>query len=139
MENASKALLIAGAILVCIVLISVGMLIVNSTSEVTDQVGDLTSSQAAQTFNNQFSKYVGKQKGSTVKALMESIATNNNISENDIKLTVVSGGTTLCTDATDGTTIMSKMSSIKNASTYTVDITAQDTTSGYITSMKIAN
>ena len=40
MENASKALIIAGAILISILLISVGILIFNSTSGVTDSAGD---------------------------------------------------------------------------------------------------
>ena len=39
MENASKALIIAGAILVSILLISVGVIIINSTGKMTDQVG----------------------------------------------------------------------------------------------------
>ena len=80
MENASKALLIAGAILICIVLISVGMLVLNSTTDVTDQVGDITASQAAQAFNNQYINYAGTQKGSSVKRLIETIATNNSVS-----------------------------------------------------------
>lgn len=39
MENASKALIIAGAILISILLISVGILVFNSTSGVTDNAG----------------------------------------------------------------------------------------------------
>ena len=70
MENASKALLIAGAILICIVLISIGMLVLNSTTDVTEQVGDITASQAAQAFNNQYMNYDGMQKGSSVKRLI---------------------------------------------------------------------
>ncbi len=77
MENASKALLIAGAVLIVIVLISVGMMIVNSSQDVTDQVGDLTTSQSVSTFNNQFNKYQGTQKGSAVKKLLEEVATSN--------------------------------------------------------------
>ena len=40
MENASKALIIAGAILISILLISVGILVYNSTKGVTENVGD---------------------------------------------------------------------------------------------------
>ena len=50
MENASKALIIAGAILISILLISVGILVFNSISEVTDdagETGDIILSQAA--------------------------------------------------------------------------------------------
>lgn len=42
MENASKALLIAGAILICIVLINVGMMIVSSATDVVDSSTDTT-------------------------------------------------------------------------------------------------
>jgi type II secretory pathway pseudopilin PulG len=72
MENASKALLIAGAILIVIVLISVGMLIVNSTQDVTEQAGSTATSQAIQAFNQQFTQYEGTQKGSTIKTLYQS-------------------------------------------------------------------
>lgn len=81
MENASKALLIAGAVLIVIVLISVGMMIVNSSQDVTDQVGDLTTSQSVSTFNNQFNKYQGNQKGSAVKKLLEEVVTSNKTNE----------------------------------------------------------
>ena len=70
MENASKALLIAGAVLIVIVLISVGMLIVNQASSVTDQAGDSMTGQAIDAFNNQFQNYAGIQKGSSIKTLL---------------------------------------------------------------------
>ena len=77
MENASKALLIAGAILIVIVLISVGMLIVNSTQDMTERAGTTASSQAIQVFNQQFTQYEGTQKGSTVKSLIQAINASN--------------------------------------------------------------
>ena len=51
MENASKALIIAGAILISILLISVGILVMNSTGNVTDQVKTSSDSMSIQTFN----------------------------------------------------------------------------------------
>lgn len=77
MENASKALLIAGAVLIVIVLISVGMLILNSTNDVTTQAGDTSTSQAIQTFNSSFVQYEGSQKGSTVKNLKQTVKASN--------------------------------------------------------------
>lgn len=50
MENASKALIVAGAILISILLISLGVLLVNSVSGVNDNAqttGDMMLSQAA--------------------------------------------------------------------------------------------
>ena len=70
MENASKALLIAGAILLCILIIAIGMFIYNSAqSTITDSMTSL-STQEIDAFNNQFTSYEGNQTGSNVKALM---------------------------------------------------------------------
>lgn len=90
MENASKALLIAGAILICIVLISVGMMIVSSATDVVDSSTDTTKSQAVQAFNSTFNNYQGNQKGSAIKTLLETISTSNstNASGHEIGVTL---------------------------------------------------
>lgn len=142
MENASKALLIAGAVLIVIILISVGMVIVNSSTDVTDQVSDLTSTQAAQTFNNQFSKYAGRQKGSSVKTLLETIATSNSVTANTTSRPV----SVTITDSVDNTNslastnvssnITAAMANIVNSARYTVSITGQDA-DGYINAITI--
>ena len=60
MENASKALIIAGAILLAILLISLGIMIFNQAQ---DTVNNSGMSQAEITaFNNKFLKYEGKGK-----------------------------------------------------------------------------
>ena len=135
MENASKALLIAGAILICIVLISVGMLVLNSTTDVTDQVGDITASQAAQAFNNQYINYAGTQKGSSVKRLIETIATNNSVSTSR-QITVTFDGVTGATGGTTSNALMSSMSSIRNSTKYQVVVTGTDS-QGYVTAITI--
>ena len=75
MENASKALIIAGAILLSILLISLGIMIFNQAQ---DTVNNSGMSQAEITaYNNKFLKYEGTQKGSVVKSLVnEAISTN---------------------------------------------------------------
>ena len=76
MENASKALLIAGAILLCILIIAIGMFIYNSASStITDSLTSL-STQEVEAFNNQFSSYEGTQTGSNLKALMGRLIAN---------------------------------------------------------------
>ena len=76
MENASKALLIAGAILLCILIIAIGMFIYNSAqSTITDSMTSL-STQEIDAFNNQFTSYEGAQTGSQVKALMGRLIAN---------------------------------------------------------------
>ena len=78
MENASKALLIAGAILLCILIIAIGMFIYNSAqSTITDSMSTL-STQEVDAFNNQFTSYEGRQTGSNVKALMGRLIGNAN-------------------------------------------------------------
>lgn len=142
MENASKALLIAGAVLIVIVLISVGMLIVNQASSVTDQAADLTTGQAVDTFNTQFQNYAGVQKGSSIKSLLSSIstsnATNENTSKHLITVTIVDGTTSTAALAatSNSTEITKKVSEIVNSAKYKVELTAKDT-EGYINAITI--
>lgn len=77
MENASKALIIAGAILISIVLISVGIMIVQGANSTIDESISKMSAQQKQTFNATFIAYEGKQTGSQVKSLLTDILTNN--------------------------------------------------------------
>lgn len=59
MENASKALLIAGAILIVIILIGIGVAVINSTGNVQDQAASSANSMEVQAFNAQFTPYLG--------------------------------------------------------------------------------
>lgn len=77
MENASKAFLIAGAILIVIVLVSVGMLIVNSTNDVTERTANTATKEAIDVFNSQFVQYEGEQNGSTIRTLYQSVHASN--------------------------------------------------------------
>lgn len=86
MENATKALLIAGSVLIAIVLIAVGIKILGSTSGVTEQVGQVSNSLEASIFNSQYTQYEGIQKGSEVKALYRLVNQNNNTSKRKIKM-----------------------------------------------------
>ena len=93
MENASKALIIAGAILLAILLISLGIMIFNQAQDTVDNSG---MSQAEITaFNNKFIKYEGTQKGSVVKSLInEVLATNQSLSTSEqVKVTLAKKGT----------------------------------------------
>lgn len=137
MENASKALLIAGAVLICIVLISVGMVIVQSSQDVTDQVGDITSTQAAQTFNSQFTKYAGTQKGSSVKSLLETVAANNKATASTgahlVKVTFTDGS---LNGSSDSSAITKAMTNVVNSKKYTITVEALDN-DGFVQSIKI--
>lgn len=78
MENASKALIIAGAILIAIVLISVGILIVQGAQSTIDSGISQMNQQEKDVFNAQFRSYEGRQSGTQVKALITQIVSSNN-------------------------------------------------------------
>ena len=61
MENASKALIIAGAILLAILIISLGILIYNQASGIVSN--NSMDEVDIQTFNNKFTQYGGNQRG----------------------------------------------------------------------------
>ena len=76
MENASKALIIAGAILLAIVIISLGLVVVNNTRSVTDNAN--LNAQEIETFNNKFVAYEGANvSGSQVKSLLQTAIASN--------------------------------------------------------------
>lgn len=73
MENASKALIIAGAILISILLISVGIIVMNAINNPVQQGAESADSQAVEIFNGKFTGYSGVQNGTTVKALLTAV------------------------------------------------------------------
>ena len=76
MENASKALIIAGAILLSILIITLGILIFQQAQ---DTINSVDMSDAEKTaFNNKFLPYEGENvRGSQVNALAQAVLTNN--------------------------------------------------------------
>ena len=91
MENASKALIIAGSVLIAILLISLVLFILKSTSGTTDQTQELGKTLEVQQFNSQFLKYCGDSvKGSQVRTLCEVIIAHNANSENSKNVNTIS-------------------------------------------------
>lgn len=98
MENATKALLIAAAVLVAILIISFGLVIYNKSTTATDSA-DLTATQI-QAQNEKFAKYEGKnQRGSVVNALLETVLTNNTTATSEGAKVAVKGAVTLGTSS----------------------------------------
>lgn len=94
MENATKALLIAAAVLVAILIISFGLVIYNKSTTATDSA-DLTATQI-QAQNEKFAKYEGEnQRGSVVNALLETVLTNNTTATSEGAKVTVNGAVTL--------------------------------------------
>ena len=75
MENASKALIIAGAILLSILLISLGIMIFNQASNTVTNSGMTEAEITA--INNRFTKYEGTQTGTMVKAMIQEVLAYN--------------------------------------------------------------
>lgn len=94
MENATKALMIAAAILVAILVISLGIGIFNSASEQAEGAGDL-SEYEIQSFNDKFTKYNGENvSGSDVNAMLKTVFNHNQVQEDDTTMVTVGAGTT---------------------------------------------
>ena len=71
MENASQALIIAGAILLAILLIAIGMFIFNKANDSIQKSANSISSEDANAFNAKFEPYVGTRvSGTQIKALL---------------------------------------------------------------------
>ncbi len=83
MENASKALIIAGAILLSILIIAVGMFIFTSSQNSINEGAAQISSQEKTAFNQQFNAYEGDQPGSNIKALLQNMISNAKVNEDE--------------------------------------------------------
>ena len=78
MENASKALIIAGAVLIALLVIATATKVFYSTAGSADQLEGTMLSTEATTFNNQFLSYVGNNKSKAeVIALLNKVIVNN--------------------------------------------------------------
>jgi hypothetical protein len=121
MENASKALIIAGAILLSILLISLGIMVFRQASGVLDS-GAMDEVEVT-TFNSKFEQYFGDNvRGANVKALMTAV-NNNNASQADASKQIKFTGKT-------------KDSDIQTGKTYKVSAT-EYTTGGLISKISI--
>ena len=101
MENASKALLIAGAILLVIAIIGIGMAIFGQAQGVIDNSTNQLDTLTVQTHNTMFDSYMDKVvKGRTVKDLCAKIAKYNQTADTEYIVTIsMSDGTELVTSA----------------------------------------
>ena len=95
MENASKALLIAGSVLIVILLIAVGVRVFNSTQGTTDSVETTMNSTEVATFNSKFTAYIGKNKSrANAISLLNLIVANNSTNQRKVYVSIVESGTT---------------------------------------------
>lgn len=97
MENASKALIIAGAILLSILIIALGVFVFNQAKSAVGNTG--LSDQEVAAFNSKFDSYEGNQKGSSVKALINTVRNYNKSAESGEIINILPG--TAPTNITD--------------------------------------
>ena len=131
MENASKALIIAGAILLAILIISLGIMIYNQASGVVDS--NAMDEVAVTSFNEKFRQYEGQNiRGANIKALINSIAQNNlsNQGDESKQVELVFDGTS------KGKITSSSGISVQTGKSYTVTCDT-DGESGYINKVTV--
>ena len=140
MENASKALIIAGAILLSILIIGLGMFIYQQAANAMGDTG--LSDQEITAFNSKFEDYEGTKRGSEVQALCRLVRNHNlgksdDVSEQvmiqwDTEVDATGDSSSVLTD--DADTLTPATDAEKNtraAYTYTVTMT-RDQSSGKI-------
>ena len=130
MENASKALIIAGAILLSISIIAIGMAVFNQAKEAMD--GSSLASEKVSTYNSKFDSYAGSQSGSNVKALLTTIQNHNlaNVNDDSLQIAITVDGTSYDKDGTKA------KAAVKSGYQYDV-VFGNDASSGYINSVTI--
>ena len=78
MENATKALLIAAAILITIIIISIGITVVNQGQASIEQIGSGMSEAENTAFNAKFNSFAsGTKNASDIKRLIDAVSLNN--------------------------------------------------------------
>lgn len=126
MENASKALIIAGAILISILIIGLGVFIYNNARSTVGKA-DLSSTEA-QAQNQQFEAYFGNNiSAQQVKQLLSLIRTNNitGAKNGDTRtIAVIFKNGEKAEDATTGVTTIA--TSVKTGYTYTIKAANDD-------------
>lgn len=138
MENATKALMIAGAVLIAIMIIGVGMMIFSSSNDILNESLSGMDKYAIDQFNNTFLPYEGTKKGSQLKQLISDIITLNatNLGVNDYKIV------TATVDGTGGTTaeeLRNARTALVSGKNYNVTLGYDTNNSGLITTVTITS
>ena len=140
MENASKALIIAGAILLSILIIGLGMAIYQQAS---GAIGNANMDpQKIQAYNSEFASYEGTKSGTQVRALLDVVRSHNLANTDDPSLNVVAmtssaaNVTAAPTELVTAAAINDIKKTINAGKTYTVDF-GYDANSGFIVAVGI--
>ena len=140
MENASKALIIAGAILLSILIIGLGMFIYQQASGAMGNAN--LDPQKIQAYNSEFTSYEGTKSGTQVRALLD-VVRNHNLANTDdpsLNVTAMTGSAASVTAAPTAVVTATDVNNVKKTinagKTYTVDL-AYDANSVFIVALGI--
>ena len=137
MENASKALIIAGAILLSILIIGLGMLIFNQAKDAMSNTG--MDKQKIDAYNSDFEAYVGNNvNGTRVRSLIDTVRTHNISTQDDesLLITVTPNNIESASAGTDTSTLNTTKGKIQAGKNYKVEL-EYDNSTGYVNNVKI--
>ena len=133
MENASKALIIAGSILIAIMIISLGIVIFNRFGDSAKKMANMDKQEIA-AFNSKITPYVGENvSGSQVNTLLQyclSVNMSAKQSGNTYQVITVDGATSL----NESSTTYNK---VPTGSRVSYTVTAEQDSNGLMTSITI--
>jgi len=115
MDNASKALIMAGAVLIAVLIVSLGVYLLNLNKPMVDVTVSQVDLKAIQSYNYKYTKYEGYDKSaSEVIALINLVEQHNkNINETDLYGTITISG-------------VSSKSAVVNTKKYTIMVNTYD-------------
>lgn len=127
MDNASKALIMAGAILIAVMLVSLGVMLFSRAQDVAEDSVGTIDALGVDAYNNQFLQYVGKDiRGTSVLQLCSKIKANNAVSTiNEIAVSGI------------GTTEAAATNAVVRSHYYTVTVVDYDANTGAISGINI--
>lgn len=143
MENASKALIIAGAILLAIAIIGVGMAVFNNASDSVS--GTDMASEEVTAYNSEFDSYLGTTRGSRVKTLINTVKQHNLTATDDsekVQVLTTAGESEVSVDDVDvdgaasTSGLQETSNNIQSGKTYDVSF-GYDPSSGKITTIYV--
>ena len=139
MENATKALIIAAAILIAIVLISLGVFVLGNGSQLVKENSDMSAEQVT-AYNAEWEVYIGKATGSKVKQLINAVNQHNRTTDDASKKITLNGGDKIqekdSTKKTYEVKTENGKSKIEDGISYTVSI-ADYTSAGLVSTISI--
>ncbi len=124
MDNASKALIMAGAILIAVAIVGIGIYIFSSANSMTDDALNQIDALTVTSINSQLQQYEGEIRGRELKTAINTARSIN------AQKTLPDGGQI----TVNGGTLPSDLTSITDNKTYTVSF--QYSPAGYISDIK---